>query len=725
MSIGKVAGSLPARFFSQGGYDVVSPLPMGRFSEFLFGKIPDPQPSISRRDFLRGKKDTPEKPPEMPSVKRNDQPKIAEETPKEKFSTAKRGISRRDFGKELSAGLLTAAVSASLLGEGCDPTEQAERENVPDTTSRYEPKPEQKILNPEQKHYEQKEREFFAFLKKLETFEHSFDTRHSLSGPNDRNAMQIEQLHDETIETFMKEPIVAQVITAHELVAYHAAQGRQTNFLYDIYERLASVRCHGIVCDTLTTLKDKQGNLIQGHAKIANTLINPETDYFSIFVEDYFPKGDDIQPTEIDPRIYWAFQNRNFVQELRNLLSTIQATLPDTAQKEGQAWQNNILRLYEENKLGEIVQVINDIPGGKIAPEHADHIERLCNNTKAQEVTNETLEETPMWNLKDMQADFKQLVSDPFFRKICIENKFTLAETYSLAKSVINYHADNPGDQKNHDIIDQLLAARAIIQEQEIVGPNTEQFISFVYRPRDQSGLTEPKSDPEKNRQFAKMAGVPESGIHIASNEDKDNDGGGKQMRDRLSALMEHSKGKTCLYFDTHGALSGIQIDTQGNEMTPDEIIESLAKRFIRCAKEGKPERGNLQDVTIVFDTCLGYDIILAMRTRLDELRRENPFLAHIPPEDIGIPTVVSLANAGSLLYGKKDVSPIDYFVTHGQSIKDGMTGKFLLQQYQPDNYIFGDTAVFAPQYGAKDQIMIEVAKRKQKKDEYSLPLAA
>jgi len=208
-------------------------------------------------------------------------------------------------------------------------------------------------------------------------------------------------------------------------------------------------------------------------------------------------------------------------------------------------------------------------------------------------------------------------------------------------------------------------------------------------------------------------------------NEDKDNDGGGNQMRDRLSALMEHSKGKTCLYFDTHGALSGIQIDTQGNEMTPDEIIESLAKRFIRCAKEGKPERGNLQDVTIVFDTCLGYDIILAMRTRLDELRRENPFLAHIPPEDIGIPTVVSLANAGSLLYGKKDVSPIDYFVTHGQSIKDGMTGKFLLQQYQPDNYIFGDTAVFAPQYGAKDQIMIEVAKRKQKKDEYSLPLAA
>ena len=303
----------------------------------------------------------------------------------------------------------------------------------------------------------------------------------------------------------------------------------------------------------------------------------------------------------------------------------------------------------------------------------------------------------PAWAGKRRKELFRTLATRPSLVERAQRDDLTMVEFFSLIKSIVHERAPLTEEQRAVESIEgtaeRLLALRRELLHRKVLSPETQKAIIFYGDDRRYMlGSADTTWDGSLD-----AAGVrPERVERIATSDTRTN---ADALRD-LQRAIASSRGKTFLSFKTHGAVSGLYIDSQrGTEHISDAFIaEALIARI-----QATRDPSTLKDMDIVVDACHSYEFRNNVILRMKELWERGPMRAH-PFERVAKPffvTVVqegSVGQAGSLICGVLDADSQVRAVRQ----EDGLSVERLLKKVQPRVYEESDMTFFAPGSGTE-----------------------
>jgi len=169
---------------------------------------------------------------------------------------------------------------------------------------------------------------------------------------------------------------------------------------------------------------------------------------------------------------------------------------------------------------------------------------------------------------------------------------------------------------------------------------------------------------------------------------------------------ISKTRGKTTLWFDTHGSRGSLLIDRYvdlkdktiaSNSMNVSSFAKGLVKRIVDT-----DDPKTLENITIMVGACHSYDFTLNLGSAIAQEYRK----VCGNPEQLALPHIVTASNEGSLSYkgGLQDV-----FALYGEALKkEGkLTGEYLMRRLQADKYRIADIGFFMSQSGGGKMVEI------------------
>lgn len=326
----------------------------------------------------------------------------------------------------------------------------------------------------------------------------------------------------------------------------------------------------------------------------------------------------------------------------------------------------------------------------------------------------------PAWTDPKKQEQFRALLVNENIRRLFQSTNCTLAEVYSMIKAAIKFRETHPTTKLDDElVIVGLLRKREEFNKKEILGPDTDEFIHFNYVP---------SQDEDSPKQFEgsslewlgfdvmrrkKSDGTYESHEEVAKRIKRfDGDPNKEFVGLDLRKSIWESKGKTTVYFNTHGMPDHLVLrkDDTYNEFGLKNIASALLTRISL-----EDNIRTLEDVTIIFGSCYSYDFSTNL---VHEMRRlyegGDPYGVHerplqdkmrVPFEKISLPAIIAASQEGSLSHSSIFSFP---FKGNREAIKkEGkLTGEFLMRRIQPAVYKEADMTFF---FGQKNGDLLEV----------------
>lgn len=295
----------------------------------------------------------------------------------------------------------------------------------------------------------------------------------------------------------------------------------------------------------------------------------------------------------------------------------------------------------------------------------------------------DTLLSHPGWSERRRKAAFKQLAQDQAFIQLAKSNDLTLAEYFSLIKSVINEKEE--GSDSLLDIATRHLQMRREFLQKELAGPRTEQAICFYGR--DENMFQ--GADEGGWNQILRTSGVAESRIVTHGTNTQTTP---EQTKTNLFQSIANSHGETVITFDTHGSPQALLVDKmQGNQLlSSTELASALIDRLIV-----QQDSDTLGKVTVMIDACYSNDFAKQLKRdiyRIWTSAANRPF-TH---ERIKLPTIISASQQAAMSFKPANMEPMLKTMTDGIRKDGALTGARLLRNVQPASYPLQDMTFFA-----------------------------
>jgi hypothetical protein len=298
----------------------------------------------------------------------------------------------------------------------------------------------------------------------------------------------------------------------------------------------------------------------------------------------------------------------------------------------------------------------------------------------------------PGWTDPERLGAFKEMIDDPQVRDVLQDSDCTLAEAYSVIKSVVQFQNRHPEKilESSAAIAKQMLYKRERFKHAEILGPSTDQFIAFTFHePNGQ------QFDPQLLQDLADAAGVYHDARTVIDTSDSE------RARTQLSEALINARGRTTIYFDTHGSNQDLAIS---RGPVPESVIDvsELAWNLVsNLAASGDPNA--LKEMRIILSSCNSYDftenLVAEMRVQYQLMGCDG--VLNVPFDEITLPSVITGAQEGSLAYSTPTLAAALPAIE-----KDGrFTGEHVLRLLQPIDYRLTDFTIFEGRPGGLEEI--------------------
>lgn len=341
------------------------------------------------------------------------------------------------------------------------------------------------------------------------------------------------------------------------------------------------------------------------------------------------------------------------------------------------------------------------------------------------------------WTNKKRQEAFKKILEDADVRNLVEHSDCTLAEVYSLIKSMMAQESGNVGSHVSlKERTKRLLLEREEMKKRVFMGKELDQLIIYNFVP---------KTDSEKEAQFDRKHlldalalatmrrtdnGIPETDENIKkrvtriqssdSTISEPETGRSMSPTTRMRDAIRESRGKSTIYFNNHGGQRK-QYTESGEMISASDLAHELLSRL-----ENTKNARSLQDMNIIFNSCFSYDfakkVEQVMRVYYKEERFPDPknpstaisYEAYFQKsfDQIPLPTIVTIAQEGSYGYG----SMLKSLETNRKAIeKEGkLTGAMLMRRIQPEYYPDADMAFFSGKKGGLLEVGVNEVKESE-----------
>ncbi len=351
----------------------------------------------------------------------------------------------------------------------------------------------------------------------------------------------------------------------------------------------------------------------------------------------------------------------------------------------------------------------------EIKPEEIDpRIGLLRNDDRRKEEykVGKLIEEAPAWTDPGLQKKFKTVLANKQFRDLVTNTDCTLAEVYSIIKAAINTKKTSQPTQTETEIAQWLIVEREAFKKNVLLGPETDEFIFFNYHAAT-------KDEAQFNGDTLEEIGMIAMKRHIDGKQETDEEtrkrikrieGTEHNAKTTLEYAIANSRGKTTIYFNTHGSKDTLSMET-GHENPLD--VESLAGDLCeRIVHSHNPQ--TLKDLKIIFCSCHSYDFTTNLASSLNKTYEatryepSDPSNSHptsykkiigVPFERIALPTIVTAAQEGSFGYTglEKELKANEPAIK-----KEGkLTGELYSRRIQPAEYSDADITFFNGKNGS------------------------
>lgn len=420
--------------------------------------------------------------------------------------------SRRNFMKGMGA------VGAAFVAEKFIPTAEAAEKKL--TAS-----PEIEHAKLAEKHEQET---FEQAYQELKNFSKEFKLKHS-----DRHTRTTEELDifHQTFNELFSDSIVNTLLLAKKL-------NRPTE-IEAIYKILKECNALGHYYNFITKLPSEEQQKM-------NVDFEWNFDRFQSQAVDFLPNGQQVQDSEIDPRL---------------------------------------------------LQIVTQYEGGE-----------LLYPAEARVSVMKNIQDKPGWTDPERTQNFRTILNNPKVRELFIASDCSLAEVYSIIKAAIKTKRLPDETFFPEIVIQEKLIERETLKTKEILGPNTETFIHFtlndpVFDPEVTKQLAALATIWNKGEKSIvhKIKNDKERGIknYIPVKGEVD------PIITDFGNTIEKSQGKTLIYIGTHGSdqALGLHQNDAKNILSTGE----LAKCLLRLVDTTKNPNA-LANITILNGACHNYD---------------------------------------------------------------------------------------------------------------------
>jgi hypothetical protein len=452
--------------------------------------------------------------------------------------------------------------------------------------------------------------------------------------------------------------------------------------LKDIFERLDLLGVWKSYVERTNDLSNETNNLL-------NKLIRKIADYQAHGLLFRF----------IDEK-QWGIKNNLADSEYLNQVKDYSFDFPALSEKGLEeklaTYEKLHIKLKADSSLSYFsVRVKDYLPTGEVCQESDIDPRFIYLQTVQDSVQKErmikNIEQSPGWTTDERKNQFKDLLDNSIIRDRVLNSDMTLSEVYSIIKAIVKYRETH--DEEVSEIIEKIFAINEKFDREVILGQTTDTFINFNYNELE-------SSDQFSGRQvetIAKLAGVKQENIVRIDGADKAE---GDVLLDKIRKVILESRGKTTIYFNTHGAKTSLSIDSWDIGINANYDVRHLATDLINKLQNGEVEwLGNLN---IILDSCFSYDFA---HNLLNQLKRfyKNGTISYeksgkqlvqtheqyhgVKWEDLKLPTIITAAQQGSWGFSGFLSMETSILQLAGEIKVNGVTGK-VLKRAQADSSI-------------------------------------
>jgi hypothetical protein len=300
----------------------------------------------------------------------------------------------------------------------------------------------------------------------------------------------------------------------------------------------------------------------------------------------------------------------------------------------------------------------------------------------------------PGWTSARLRHAFRTAIDDPAIREPLQATNCSLAEAYSVVKALVKSEraaaAATDGDRSER--VATLLRARERFLTTDVLGPETDQFITFHY------------NEPQWLRAAAVWRETAERCLIPPERITTVQPGPGEKAEPALATSLRQSSGATTVLLDTHGGIDGQSLAVREGSR---EVIalEAIAQALVdRIGNSADPHE--LGRTRLIFTSCYSYEFAENLREAMEKAyRRLGKTRSDLPPfAQVDLPLVVAAANEGSPAHASTFVLGLRENAT--QIARDQrLTGAVISRAIQPSAYELADITVFEGTAGAWTEI--------------------